>query len=275
MIRSLLLSSVLSFAVAGAAFAADLPSTKGEPVYAPPPAPIFSWTGFYIGVNGGYGGNNVNYNEYDPYGEGHSSHEKLTSSGFVAGGTVGFNYQFPTSNFVLGFEGDFDWSNIKGQFSEGYTENDGYYTYNNGFGSQLDWLATARARIGYAVTTPFGNLLPYVTGGAAFGSVKTSSWENETLDGDYSSGGVSVSHTWTGWTAGAGLEYAITQNLSFKAEYLYVDLGSHGINDLNPEVIPGEQISEHFTANIVRVGLNWRFGDWFAPPPPPPVVAKY
>ncbi len=107
--------------VAGAAFAADLPSTKGEPVYAPPPPPVFSWTGFYIGVNGGYGGNNINYHDYDPYDEGYSGYEKITSSGFVAGGTVGFNYQFPTSNFVLGFEGDFDWSNIRAQLSEGYS----------------------------------------------------------------------------------------------------------------------------------------------------------
>ncbi|WP_245441071.1 outer membrane protein [Methylovirgula ligni] len=270
MIRTLLLSSAICVVAAGAAFAADLPSTKGEPVYAPPPAPIFSWTGFYIGVNGGYGGNNVNYNEYDPYGEGYSYHEKLTSSGFVAGGTVGFNYQFPTSNFVLGFEGDFDWSDIKGEDS--YTDNYADYSYGETYGSKLNWLATARARIGYAVSTPFGNLLPYVTGGAAFGNVKDYDYGGYSYGDDYSD---SWTHTWTGWTAGAGLEYAITQNLSFKAEYLYVDLGNHGVNDEYTDLDPGIQYSEHFTANIVRLGLNWRFGDWFAPPPPPPVVAKY
>ncbi len=69
-----------------------------------------------------------------------------------------------------------------------------------------------------------------------------------------------------------GLEYAITQNLTFKAEYLYVDLGKHGVPLISEE---GETIYEHQTANIVRAGLNWRFGDWFTPPPPPPVVAKY
>ena len=102
--------------------------------------------------------------------EGYTDYDKITCGGFVAGGTVGLNYQFPTSNFVLGFEGDFDWSNIRGSLSEGYTEGD----YGEGYSesTELDWLATARARIGYAVTTPFGNLLPYVTGGAAFGSVK-------------------------------------------------------------------------------------------------------
>ncbi|MGP8232422.1 MAG: outer membrane protein [Methylovirgula sp.] len=268
MIRSLLLSSALSLVAASAALAADLPSTKGEPVYAPPP-PVFSWTGFYIGVNGGYGGNNVSFDSQEDEGGAilEESNEKLTSSGFVAGGTVGYNYQVPASNFVLGVEGDFDWSNIRGDLSEGESGVD--YSYGEGFGSKLNWLATARARIGYAVTTPFGNLLPYITGGGAFGNVNTYSYSYD--DGE--SEGISFGHTWAGWTAGAGLEYAITQNLTFKAEYLYVDLGKH-LDD--SEHIGGnvyDNIYEHFTANIVRVGLNWKF-DWFAPPPPP-VVAKY
>ncbi len=271
MIRTLLLSSALTVLVTGAAFAADLPSTKGEPVYAPPPAPIFTWTGFYIGVNGGVGAGNVNWNDYDPYEEGYSENQNQTSGGFLAGGTVGFNYQFPTSNFVLGFEGDFDWSNIRAGYSQSEGYGDGYSEGYN-YATKLNWLGTARARIGYAVTTPFGNLLPYVTGGAAFGNVQDTdhAWDSDGYN--YNS---SYSHTWVGWTAGAGLEYAITQNLTFKAEYLYVDLGNHGVNDEYTDLDPGEQYSEHFTANIVRVGLNWKFGDWFAPPPPPPVVAKY
>ena len=259
--------------VAGAAFAADLPSTKGEPVYAPPPPPVFSWTGLYIGANAGVGFGNVNWDYYDPYAEGLvSRHESQTSGGALAGGTVGFNYQFPTSNFVLGFEGDFDWSNIRASYSETDNYGDGYSEGYN-YATKLNWLATARARIGYAVTTPFGNLLPYVTGGAAFGNVQDTDNEWNSDEGDYYT--FSHSHTWTGWTAGAGLEYAITQNLSFKAEYLYVDLGNHGVTDEYTDLDPGESYTEHFTANIVRVGLNWRFGDWFAPPPPPPVVAKY
>lgn len=256
MIRTLLLSSALTLAAAGAAFAADLPSTKGEPVYAPPPPPVFSWDGIYVGVNGGYGGNNNKYNFTDF--EGPEGTEKITSSGFVAGGTLGANYQFPTSNFVIGFEGDFDWANIRGEISEG--DGDGF-TFAEG--SVLQWLATARGRIGYAVTTPFGNLLPYVTGGVAFGHVKDYEYATDEF-------GVSTSHTWTGWTAGLGLEYAITQNLSFKAEYLYVDLGNHAL------ISEGDgSIYEHQTDNIVRVGINYRF-DLFEPaPPPPPVVAKY
>ena len=235
----------------------------------------FHLDGLLFGVNGGYGGNNVTGNEYEPYDEGYSEYEKLTSSGFLAGGTVGFNYQFPTSNFVLGLEGDLTGATLRADLSEGATEDGGLLTENEGFGSRLNWLATARARIGYAVTTPFGNLLPYVTGGAAFGNVKNYIYENECDDGDCGGGGLSWTHTWTGWTAGAGLEYAITQNLTFKAEYLYVDLGKQNITgDLGSDVPPGLSFTEHWTANIVRVGLNWKF-DWFTPPPPPPVVAKY
>jgi outer membrane immunogenic protein len=295
MIRTLLLSTALTVVAAGAAFAADLPNTKEAPAYAPPPPPEFTWTGFYVGINGGYGGNKINYDDNDPGhlnpGEApggplhgvHNDTTQLTSSGFLAGGTVGMNYQFPSSNFVVGFEGDFDWSNIRGQWSEGSSS--GTSSYSEGYGSRLNWLATARARLGYAVLTPIGNILPYVTGGGAFGNVTDYrySWGSagEGCDGTTLTGCTNASHTFAGWTAGGGLEYAITQNLTLKAEYLYVDLGTHSIlsdgkySPADPRFNsdPGQQLTEHFTANIVRVGLNWKF-DWFAPPPAP-VVAKY
>lgn len=287
MIRLLLLSSALTVVTAGTALAADLPNTKGAPPYAPPP-PIFSWTGFYIGVNGGVGGgDSVDYDDNDPgvlrggtYHGVHNDHTELTNGGFLAGGTVGYNYQFPASNFVVGFEGDFDWSNIRGQWSEGdVSGTGGTSSYGEGYGSRLNWLATARARVGYAVATPLGNLLPYVTGGGAFASVTDYrySWGSagEGCDGTVLSGCGSWSHTWAGWTAGTGLEYAITQNLTIKGEYLYVDLGNQSINGegiwspANPRQnsAPGQQLTEHFTANVVRVGLNWKFG-WFSPSTP-------
>ncbi len=278
MIRTLLLSSALSVMAVGAAVAADLPTTKGPPVYEPPPPPpAFSWDGFYIGINGGIGAGDNIYNEsYSGDGDDDDDdspyHYKNTafSGGGLVGGTVGFNYQFPNSNFVAGFEGDFDWASIRGgnNWSEGYADG---YSEGGGQGTDIQWLATARLRLGYAVTTPFGNLLPYVTGGAAFGEVKNYQWYSDN-DGD--SYNDSYNHTWTGWTAGAGLEYAITQNLTFKAEYLYVDLGNHYLNEYSDPPYYTEY--EHVTTNLVRVGVNWKFGDWFAPaPPPPPVVAKY
>ncbi len=134
----------------------------------------------------------------------------LSSSGFLGGGTVGFNYQFPATNYVLGVEGDFDGSTV-------HTNDDSPFGVDGGSipnDTKLDWFATARARFGYA----FGNILPYVTGGGAFGHV-------DQLRVDTSAdpfGNFSVGSTRTGWTAGAGIEYQVTHNLSVKAEYLHV-----------------------------------------------------
>jgi outer membrane immunogenic protein len=103
-----------------------------------------------------------------------------------------------------------------------------------------DWLGTARARLGYA---GWNNLLPYVTGGAAFGNIKGTV------------GGASVTKTNIGWTAGAGLEYAFLGAWSAKVEYLYADLGKAtcpaGTCTFDTDV--------KFKANLVRVGLNYRF----------------
>jgi outer membrane immunogenic protein len=263
MLRKFLLSSAAVAAMTVAAAAADLPNAKGAPVYASPP-PSFSWTGFYVGINGGYGGS---YNMFDGYGlfNGNpftAAANATTSNGFVGGGTVGFNYEFPDANIVAGLEGDFDGSTIKSQLCASFS--DIGTSINGCAGSQLNWLATARARLGYAVTTPFGNILPYVTGGAAFGNVTDYYSASEDLSYRSASRG---SGTMVGWTAGAGLEYPITQNLTFKTEYLYADLGRYLIYAQG-----GVNLYEHETANIVRAGLNWRF-DWLAPPAP--VVAKY
>ena len=103
-----------------------------------------------------------------------------------------------------------------------------------------DWLGTARARLGYA---GWNNLLPYITGGAAFGDIKGTS------------GAASVSKTNIGWTAGAGLEYAFLGAWSAKVEYLYADLGKASCG----AATCGVDTDIKFNANIVRVGLNYRF----------------
>jgi outer membrane immunogenic protein len=96
---------VATLAVTGSAHAADL-AFKAPP---PPVLPVFSWTGFYIGVNGGGASGKTDYNFVL---EGTSANHD--SSGALGGGTVGYNWQFPTTNWVVGAEGDFDGANIKG-----------------------------------------------------------------------------------------------------------------------------------------------------------------
>ncbi|MGP8232416.1 MAG: outer membrane protein [Methylovirgula sp.] len=255
MIRSLLVSSILSFAAAGAAFAADLPSTKGEPVYAPPPL-LWNWTGFYIGANAGLstGTDTFSATDEDFFGSGGY---RATSGGFSGGGQIGYNYQFDGSNFVLGVEADFEGSTQKGTYVDEFEGDE-----SAAFGTKVNWWGTARGRIGYA----FGNILPYVTGGFAYGHVS-----------DYISGveidneNFSWGTTRTGWTAGAGVEYAITHNLSAKIEYLYTDLGSWNYGGY-PISEDGEAINTKVAFHTVRAGLNWKF-DFLAPPAP--VVAKY
>jgi outer membrane immunogenic protein len=236
------------------AAAADLPSRNyaPAPVYA---APIFTWTGFYVGVNAGYAGDRFEYPFAAP-GVPLVGSAKLNSSGFIGGGQIGYNYQFAGS-WVVGLEADLQYTNIEGKLEANAAG--GGFGIGLTAGSQIDYLGTVRARLGYSL---FDRALVYVTGGYAYGRVKSELGVN--LGGGGL--GVSISNNNSGWTAGAGVEYALTPNWSFKTEYLYVDLGNK-----NLFAAPGFGISVKSTAHIVRAGLNYRF-NWGAPSA---VVAKY
>lgn len=202
--------------------AADLPPQpyKAAPGYV---APLYAnWSGMYVGLNAGYA-----------FGKSHwdSPVADPTPKGFVAGGTLGYNYQ--TGTWVWGLEGDFDYAAVKGSTDCGAGAS---------CETKNDWLATARARIGYAGWT---NLLPYITGGAAMGDIKANN-----------SAASSASKTKLGWTVGAGLEYAMWSNWSVKAEYLYVDLGAM---DCGTACGGTPSTSVSLKEQIVRAGLNYRF----------------
>jgi len=204
-----------------AARAADLvhPSYKA-PAYVAPP---FSWSGFYLGVNGGYLWGNSDWTV------GPTTFE-VAPKGFLAGATLGYNIQ--TGNWVWGIEGDIDYVNAKGTSDAAIC---------NGCTFEDTWLATVRGRVGYA----FGRWLPYLTGGGAFANAKVSS------------PGGSVSKTQDGWTAGVGLEWAFLEHWSAKVEYLYLDLGNTTC-DAATCLLPADA-SVDFKANILRVGVNYRF----------------
>jgi len=199
--------------------AADIP----RPIYKGGLSPViayYNWTGFYVGINGGYAWGTSDWSAVP------AANNKPT--GWLVGGTIGYNYQ--VGSFVWGLEGDFDWADVSDETACGAFA---CRTKNT-------WLATARGRVGYA----FDRWLPYFTGGAAFGRVAASSTD-PAAPGD--------SDTLTGWTVGGGLEYAFLANWSAKIEYLYVDLGS-----FNSAVAPVVN-NVSFKENIVRAGLNYKF----------------
>jgi outer membrane immunogenic protein len=208
-------------AVAGSASAADLGRQYQQPyVKAPIYNPMFTWTGFYLGVNGGGGWGRSSWDRTGNF----------NLSGGVIGGTAGFNWQ--TGQVVLGIEGDVDWSGVTGTTMT---------LCPAGCVTRNDWLGTARGRVGYA----FDRFLPYVTGGLAVGDIKAST-----------PGFAGATQTNLGWTIGAGMEVAIVGNWSAKAEYLHVDLGSFNCA-LSCGLVTPDNVS--FKAELMRGGVNYKF----------------
>jgi outer membrane immunogenic protein len=214
-------ATALLFA-AVAAQAADLrqPSYKA-PSYT---APVYSnWTGFYVGLNAGYGFGSSTWD---------IPVATPKPKGFLGGATFGYNLQ--TGIWVWGLEGDFDISTMKGS-----VDCPGGVSCE----TKNSWLATARARVGYA---GWSNWLPYITAGVAGGDIKATDVVG------------SATKTKIGWTAGLGVEYAFMSNWSAKLEYLYADLGKFDCGSSCTGVV-GTTDNVSFKANIVRAGVNYRF----------------
>lgn len=216
------LAVVALLAASPFARAADIPA----PIYkgAQAMAPYHNWTGFFIGINAGYG-----------FGSSTWDAPAITNhpSGLMAGGTLGYNYQI--GSVVFGFEGDLDWAMVKGDTAcppGGVCETKNY------------WLTTVRNRVGYAMD----RFMPFVTFGGAYGGLKASNTGlTPSLTGATATG--------FGWTAGAGVEYVLAGNWSAKIDYLYVDLGK--FDCLACAGVAGNDIS--FRQSIVRAGLNYKF----------------
>lgn len=241
----------------GSAGAADLPNLKEPPVVPAAPVPAFSWTGFYAGVNGGYGLDHASFPFAVtlPGGAFADGQSGLTEHGPLLGGQVGYNYEFTNvpilGHAVVGVEADSDWADINGSVTVATPQ--GPET----FGTRIENFGTLRGRVGYN----FDRLLLYVTGGLAYG----------TTENYYTVPGFTGSFTATRLPLrfgayGAGLEYGLTDNWSIKGEYMY-DYIRAGWNVYPPDV----GFMSRATFHTVRIGLNYKF-DLFAPTP---VVAKY
>jgi len=209
-------ASLLVFAAGiGAAAAGDIPS------YTPPPsppavmsAPAFSWAGPYVGLMGGYNWGRANLTTPAP--------TTGTANGFSGGLYTGYNWQ-PAGNFVVGVETDIGLNGQKG---------------NDGFGTSFSnpWGGTLRGRAGVA----FDRFLVYGTGGLAYGSIKASNPAS------------SDSQVKTGWTAGAGVEGAITSKLTARLEYRYTDFGTASFT-----TVPASTVN--LRSSEVLVGLGVKF----------------
>lgn len=262
MFRLALTSSCALF-WAGAAPAADLPRP------APPAAPTitpYHWTGFYLGLSAGYGftqdkttatGSRL-IQRVIQVGESPAVFHTGTN-GLTGGGQVGFNYQF-TPYLVAGIEADYHFANLQGR--EDVSRQRVFPPLRpepvvSRVSAGLHSLGTVRARLGF---TPVERLLVYVTGGLAYGEVKS----QHAMDALLTHGGsfTGASHGYrTGWAAGAGIEWAVLDNVTIRAEYLHYDLGSIKTGSLDRVVRQPHWglTRSSFSGDVIRVGFNVRF----------------
>ena len=290
----------------GSAFAADLPSIKAPPYIPPPPV---LWTGFYAGLNAGYGwgtssdaytlGSPVydTFNTYAGYGAfgstalANTAVAQVNQSGFIGGGQIGYNYQYGSS-IVFGLEVDIQGAGIRGSGSSYGASVDSDPLYNpdriaiggNSVNAHLDWLGTVAGRVGYLVTPA---TLLYVRGGLAYGGASastTSSVQGYEFNSDYGfmgAGTGQTSSTLVGWHIGGGAEWLFAPNWSVKLEAFYYDLGSLNVSTA-PFAVAAYAPEDYGFANatqtrvkfdgvVARVGVNYHFNS-FAPAP---VLAKY
>ena len=284
------LAALLSLMSANA-FAADLPSRRAPP--APPglftPQPVFSWTGFYAGVNAGYafdgdaaystGGNTLLNGTAIALGE-RPGFVKTRADGFTGGGQIGYNYAFSNGlgfgglggGLVAGVEADAAYTDLRAD-SLFVGTNGSFVTYQ----SRTDFVGTVRGRLGLA----FGQLLVFGTGGFAYGGVRDgSNYFTPAGIENYSNATNTIK---AGYAYGGGVEYAIPTSsflnvfrssaVTLKAEYIHYDLGNSllyyanlfgSVNSYSQRI--------HDSGNLVRAGINYKF-DLGAGPAP--VVARY
>lgn len=231
---------------------------------APMMAPIFSWTGFYIGVNGGGAvgaGHNAIVNETlagAPFVSGtwpgSGNFGKLDPSGGFGGGQIGYNYQM--QNWVFGVETDIQGASIKDTAGATLQYTTPATTITSNVTQKLDWFGTVRGRLGIA----FDRVLVYGTGGFAYGQTTTGLTMSDTLG---FSAANSNKTTRTGWVAGAGVEWAFAPNWSLKGEYQYIDLGRQRV--AAQEFLAGAptafavSTSTRADFHTGRLGVNYRF----------------
>ncbi|QUS39088.1 porin family protein [Tardiphaga alba] len=291
--RILWIAAVTAVLAAQGAVAADMAVPASQPFIKTPRMsdPRIDWSGFYAGVNIGYGwgrsSTDINFIDGATSLSASSGHFDL--DGINGGGQVGYNWQ--RQNWVIGLQADIQGARQSGNFaalclgSTGLTVDGACTRGHRGdviddpalpvtlrMTQKIDWFGTVRGRLG---TTVVPHVLVYGTGGLAYGGISTSGRidgvnisDNAGADGaDFTPATASFSHRQTriGWTAGAGIEAELGNNWSAALDYLYVDLGTVSGTIATPvTALSGGPLavsySSHVTENMLRLSLNYRFG---------------
>ncbi|MFY9699329.1 MAG: outer membrane beta-barrel protein [Rhodoplanes sp.] len=260
------------------------------------PVPLFSWTGCYLGINGGWIGGNDDYatSRQILYGFGDPDNAQpadvaLLSRSYSSnqsGGTLGgqFGYQYQVGWFVIGGEWDANWSTLKEDNYSSYPATT--WVSNPALfwnprteltHKQLDWFSTARVRVGAAW---WDRVLVYATGGVALGALD--SYTQVAFDGPGNPYYIpqyfgAYRENRIGWTVGGGFEWAFAANWTAKAEFLYLDFGS--FDYVSPRnTFNGTTDTRTWNTSIsaqeyvARVGINYLF---HLGPAVAPVYARY
>lgn len=285
--KRILLASVAALGLAGTASAADL-AVRAAPV----PVPLFTWTGCYLGINGGWIGQETSYTTgrqlLAPFGDPNAAtpaeNALLTHSysSSQSGGTLGgqFGCQYQWGWFVLGGEWDANWAGVKDDNTFAYTAaatNNVWSPRQEWTHTQMDWFTTARVRVGAAW---WDRVLVYATGGLAMASVDSYThvaFNDGTNPFFIPQHFGAYRESRIGWTVGGGIEWAFAANWTAKAEFLYIDLGSDDyisprttFNGTTDTRVWASSVDTQ--AYVARVGINYLF---HLGPVVAPVVARY
>jgi outer membrane immunogenic protein len=275
-------AALASSAISSSASAADLPPAQSVYAKAPMVSPATNWSGFYGGVNVGYGWGNNDTDLADATPAPNAGATDLApqslsgrSSGVIGGGQIGYNWQI--GSFLTGLETDIQGSGLKGTATQPKLAVVTPFVFPSSIleGSseqKLSWFGTFRGRVGMTITP---DLLVYGTGGLAYGQVDNSGNVQKSLPlVPTSTFPASASQTRVGWTAGAGAEWMFARGWSAKVEYLHVDLGSPSATGESTASAPPaggglivvnstgpDSVSYHWhnSFDTVRAGVNYHF----------------
>ena len=239
--------------IAGAAQAADMPLKAPPRAY---PAPeVSDWTGFYLGIHGGYGWGKGTPDDFDIADLTDAPFHNPKPKGGVFGGHAGYNWQ--TGRFVGGLEVDYSFARLKEtqSFSETFNscpdDEESFCpdTFSRTLRTKVDALASARARAGFLIAD---NILAYGTAGIGWARSQATATFSDCFECGTAS--FTAKSNNFGWVAGGGLEYKLTHNLLLRGEYLHYDFGSVGY-----AFEPFGTVNAKLTVDVARGGLSFKF----------------